>query len=165
MTEARLESINVSPGGVPKRPVSECDVGPLGLEGDRHRDLVHHGGPERAVTLYSLERITALQEEGHPTFVGSLGENLTISGLDWARLEPGARLRVGNVELEITRYASPCQNIAASFTAGAFLRVSQKHAPGWSRLCARVVTPGRASVGDRVEVLSHASARVVEAGP
>src|SRR5689334_24955376 len=38
----RLESINVSRGGVPKHPVSEAIVGELGLDGDRQR-FPYHG--------------------------------------------------------------------------------------------------------------------------
>jgi MOSC domain-containing protein YiiM len=53
----RLVSINLSNGGVPKRPVPECRVTESGLEGDRQRDLHFHGGPNRAVCLYPLERI------------------------------------------------------------------------------------------------------------
>jgi MOSC domain-containing protein YiiM len=37
----------------------------LGLEGDGHHDSKHHGGAERAVCLYGLEQIQALQAEGH----------------------------------------------------------------------------------------------------
>jgi MOSC domain-containing protein YiiM len=151
----RLESINRSDGGVPKQPVMECEVRVLGLEGDRQTDFVHHGGRDRAVVLYSLERIAALQGEGHPIVVGSIGENLTLSGLDWEALVPGARLRVGDVELELTRYASPCAKIAGSFRDGAFERVSQKRHPGWSRVCARVLVPGWIAVGASVVVLER----------
>jgi MOSC domain-containing protein YiiM len=149
----RLESINVSPGGVPKRGVAEALVTSRGVADDRQRDERHHGGTDRAVTLYCVERISSLREEGHPIAAGTTGENLTLSGLDWDLLAPGARLRVGEAELELTRYASPCANIRASFRDGDFSRISQKVHPGWSRLCARVVREGRVRVGDEVELL------------
>ena len=59
------------------RAWSRCD----GLEGDRQRDLRFHGGPLRAVSLYSLELIEALQAEGHPIAPGAMGENLTMAGV------------------------------------------------------------------------------------
>ena len=62
----RIESINVSRGGVPKTPVFEALVTADGIDGDRQRDLRFHGGPERAVVLFSLDVIRALQREGHP---------------------------------------------------------------------------------------------------
>ncbi len=151
---ARLESINVSDGGVPKRNVAEALVTKAGVAGDRQRDLRFHGGVDRAVTLYSAERISRLQEEGHPIAAGSTGENLTVSGLDWDQMVPEARLRVGEAELELTRYAAPCANIGGSFQGGDFSRISQKIHPGWSRLCARVVREGRVRVGDAVELLT-----------
>jgi MOSC domain-containing protein YiiM len=145
-------SINCSRGGVPKQPVEETGVSVEGLEGDRQRDRRFHGGPARAVTLYCLERIEALQQEGHPIAVGSTGENLTVSGLSWETLAPGTRLRVGAVRLEVTSYAAPCSKIAGSFLEGRIERISQKHHPGWSRLCARVIEGGRLRVGDPVAI-------------
>ncbi len=53
----RVVQINVSDGGVPKRPIERGRVGPLGLAGDGHRDRRHHGGPDRALCLLSLEVI------------------------------------------------------------------------------------------------------------
>lgn len=155
---ARLESINVSDGGVPKGPVSEAQVTKDGVAGDRQRDLRYHGGPDRAVTLFSTERIDLLRAEGHPIAIGSTGENLTLSGLDWEGLGPGARLRVGEVELEITSYTSPCRNLVASFVGGDFKRIAQKVHPGWSRLCARVVEEGKVRVGDGVLVVTAPTA-------
>ena len=153
MPAGQVEFINISDGGVPKRPWPECDVTIAGLSGDRQRDLKYHGGPDRAVLLYSLERIRSLQEEGHPIAPGAIGENLTVSGLDWDLLVPGAQVEVGPVRLELTSHASPCDTLAASFLEGRFVRVSQKVHPGWSRLCARVLVEGRVTVGDPVRVL------------
>lgn len=150
----RVHSINVSPGGVPKRAISEAWIDILGVGDDRQGNHRIHGGPDRAVSLYSLELINALRDEGHPIAVGSTGENLTISGLDWSRLGPGIRVRVGGSEIEIADFTHPCNSIAASFTAGNFKRISHKLHPGWSRLYARVLAPGPVAIGDSVEVLA-----------
>ena len=123
-----------------------------GLAGDWQTDREHHGGPDRAVSLYSLELIEALRAEGHPIAPGSAGENLTISGLSWAGLRPGTRLEVGEVRLEIASYAAPCNNINASFSDARSVRISQKVHPGWSRLYARVLGEGTLRVGDAVRL-------------
>lgn len=149
----RLESINISPGGVPKRPAPEAMVTANGIEGDDHDDRHFHGGPSRAVSLFSAERIAALQGEGHPIAPGTTGENLTVSGVDWTRVVPGVRLDIGEVRLEVTRYTTPCATIRGSFTDGATTRIAQEAHPGWSRVYARVLAPGRVRVGDRVVVL------------
>jgi len=147
----RIVQISVSPGGVPKTSVPSADVTSAGVEGDAHRDLEHHGGPDRAVCLFSLEQIRALQAEGHPVGPGALGENVTLEGIDWTRIAPGIRLRLGQqLVLEITRYTSPCLNIRPAFSHGDYSRVSEKRHPGWSRVYARVIVAGRIQTGDAV---------------
>src|SRR4051812_1643306 len=119
----RVESINTSRGGVPKRAVFEAFISGHGVSGDAQTNLQHHGGPERAVVLYSLEVIRALQQEGHAIAPGTTGENLTLSGLDWSDVTPGCRLHVGGVLLEVTKFTTPCVKIAGSFVDGEFIRI------------------------------------------
>jgi len=151
--DGRLHSINVSDGGVPKRPRESALIRATGVDGDRQRDLRYHGGPLRAVSLYSLDLIQALRSEGHPIDVGSIGENLTLAGVSWPELAPGARVDVGEATLEVTRYAHPCQKIGYAFRDGGFERVAQKVFPGWSRLYASVIVEGTVRVGDSVRVV------------
>ena len=159
----RVVQVSVSAGGVPKSAVDSAKVTTLGLAGDRHRDLEHHGGPERAVCIFALEAIEALKAEGHPVVPGGLGENLTIAGIDWGSMVPDAVLKVGDdLMLQVTRYTSPCVNITRSFLHGDYSRVSQKRHPGWSRVYARVLMPGSVSTGDAVRLLSEAEARPID---
>jgi len=148
----RIFSINCSPGGVPKLPVPEALITREGLFGDSQRNLKHHGGPERAVCLFSAERIRALQEEGHPISTGSTGENLTIAGVDWDLVGPQCVIDAGDAILEVTSFTKPCQTIRDSFIDKRFTRLSQKHYPGWSRVYARVLKEGMVRVGDRVSL-------------
>jgi MOSC domain-containing protein YiiM len=152
-----VHAINISKGGVPKLPRDSCYVGVTGLEGDRQRDLRYHGGPDRAVCLYSLALIDALQAEGHSITPGSIGENLTVDGADWSQMVPGARVEVGLVLLELTDYAAPCSNIAGSFQRRQYARVNQKVHAGWSRLYARVLTAGTVRVGDNLSIWPRSS--------
>jgi MOSC domain-containing protein YiiM len=148
---ARVHQINLSKGGVPKLPVDEAAIDESGVVGDVQADRVHHTGPEQALCLYSLEVIEELQREGHPIAPGAAGENLTLSGLDWPSLEPGARLFVGpEVEIEVTYHATPCEKNARWFVAGDFTRMSEKRHPGSARLYARVLRGGRVRTGDEV---------------
>jgi MOSC domain-containing protein YiiM len=135
-------SVNVSPGGVPKLPLERARVSPAGVEGDRQRFLEFHGGPERAVSIYSLDLIEVLRKEGHPIGVGTTGENLTLAGIDWSLMVPGMSLRVGEADLEITAFAPPCRTIAGSFVGRRMGRISDVKYHGWSRLYARVNTGG-----------------------
>jgi MOSC domain-containing protein YiiM len=148
-----VHQINVSDGGVPKRPVLEARVNETGVEGDRQRNLKVHGGPDRAVCLFSLELLERLQDEGHSIDAGLLGENLTLVGLEWDLIGPGAVLSVGpEVRLEVTSYTAPCSHNAPWFRDGDFQRISQKKNPGWSRLYAKVLREGLVRPGDEVVV-------------
>jgi len=139
----------VSPGGVPKLAVEAARVTIDGVEGDAHRNHHHHGGPDRAVCLYSMDAIRALLAEGHGVAPGTLGENVTVEGLEWGRVAPGIRLQLGSdVLLEVTRYTTPCFNIKAAFVRGEVARVSQKRHPGWSRVYTRVLREGIIRTGD-----------------
>ncbi len=152
--QATITQINVSNGGAPKRPIGRAVIGTLGVEGDRQANTEHHGGPDRALCLFSLERIEALQTEGHPITPGGAGENITITGLDWDAVAPGTQLRLGDsVLIEVTGYTAPCYKIEANFSDGDFNRINQKTHPGWSRAYARVLEGGPLLPGDAVELL------------
>ena len=151
---AFIAQISVSPGGVPKLPVPAANVTELGLEGDAHREMNIHGGPQRALCLFSLERIRTLQAEGHRVTPGAIGENLTVEGLDWELVIPGSRLELGDdVVIEITSYTAPCFNIKQNFVDGDIARVSQKRHPGSSRVYARVLKTGAIRQGDPVRLV------------
>jgi len=152
-SDARVFSLQRSDGGVPKLPAAEVAVTVDGVVGDRQRNLKFHGGPERAVCLYGLERLVALQREGHPAYPGAMGENVTVACLDWALVTPGVRLQLGPVLVAVTDYAAPCRTIAAAFRDGEFIRASQKVHPGWSRVYARVLAEGTLRVADPVALL------------
>lgn len=148
-----VHQINVSDGGIPKRPVLEAKVTEQGIAGDRQRNLKLHGGPDRALCLYSLDLIERLQDEGHSIDPGSSGENLTLAGLKWERLGPGSRMKIGpEVLIEIASYCAPCDLNAQWFCDGEYSRIFQKKNPGWSRLYARVLRCGIVRPGDEVRI-------------
>ncbi|HEX2188452.1 MAG TPA: MOSC domain-containing protein [Longimicrobiaceae bacterium] len=153
---AHVHQLSVSDGGVPKLAVAEAEVTSGGMAGDRQRNRRFHGGPRRALCIFSLDAIERLRAEGHPVAPGTTGENVTVAGLAWERVRPGVRLALGEeVVVEVTSYTAPCRNVAPSFRDGRFERISQKLHPGDARVYARVLSPGLLRTGDPVRVLEE----------
>lgn len=147
----RVFQINTSGGGLPKIPCLAVEVTELGIMGDNQKHTRVHGGLERALCLYSVDRILALQAEGHRLYPGALGENITISGLNWDLVQPGAKIRIGDqVLIEVTKYTSPCDALTDFFKDGDFARISQSHHAGWARVYARVLQTGFIQIGDLI---------------
>ena len=145
--------VNVSSGGVPKRPVQEAHVGTDGLAGDAVNHPKVHGGPERAVCLFAAEIIERLRSEGHPITAGDVGENLTVAGLDWAALDVGTVLDVGEgTRLQLTQRVEPCRTIAGAFAGGRFKRIQPARVPDETRWYARVLREGTVRPGDAVRI-------------
>ena len=150
---ATIVSINVSrSGGVPKLPLKTAIVRFEGVEGDlnRFRTERKNGDPGRAVSIFSMERILQLQEEGHPIDIGTAGENFTIEGIDWPKMEVGMIIRFGSTLIRLSEPCAPCSKIGGSFMENKFSRIDQNKRRGWSRWSASVIEEGAVSVGDAV---------------
>ncbi len=106
--DGTIIQVSISPGGLPKLPVAEGFVTPLGIEGDLHSHPNIHGGPRKAILLAASEVIENLRERGYPLYPGALGENLTTRGIDFHKVRVGDRLRAGGALLEITQPRVPC---------------------------------------------------------
>ncbi|MEJ7596794.1 MAG: MOSC domain-containing protein [Kofleriaceae bacterium] len=145
-----MVQLSVSRGGVPKLPVLEAQVTTLGIAGDRQRWKKFHGGPTRALCLFSAEVIDALRAEGHPIWPGVTGENVTIAGVPWTTVGPGRRVTLGEVIAEVTVAAKPCKQIASAFSDRDWRRLAEDR--GRARWYARVVREGTVRPGDPVGV-------------
>jgi MOSC domain-containing protein YiiM len=150
-------SVNTSPGGVPKRPVAATRIRVGGLDGDGHAHPKVHGGPLQDVCLYSIEAIERVRADGHQAFPGAYGENLTVAGLDWGGLRAGDRLEIGAPAkgplLELTDFASPCDQQAPWFIDGRYGRISAKKHPEDARWYARTIREGPVAAGDAIRLI------------
>jgi TatD DNase family protein len=145
--DGNVLAVCLGPGGIPKQPVAAARVEELGLVGDAHR-FPSHGGPRRAVCLFSAEDYRSLARDGVPCAEpGTFGENLLVEGIDFGRLRAGDRLRVGDeVVLEIADVRAPC---------GTLKRVDRRFPElmvGRSGFVCRVERAGVVAPGQRVAV-------------
>ena len=150
--DGRVLHVNISPGGVPKHAVDRAWIATEGLVGDAHRHRYVHGGPHRAVALLGIEAIERVQADGHPIEPGSVGENLTTTGIELSRLPVGTRLAIGGAVLELSGPANPCDVIKGSFRDGKSGRISILTHPSDSRMYARVIVEGEVCPGDVITV-------------
>ena len=136
------------------------EVRPLGLVGDEQADLSVHGGLSKAVYAYPAEHYAfwqtvraqaqvSLWDEALPP--GSLGENLTISGLLEVQAWVGDVLRFPDCELAISEPRFPCFKFNAAM--GFRQAVQMMQANAWCGFYLAVRVAGSLQAGQSFEVL------------
>ena len=158
-----VAQISISRGGLPKRPVTEAVLTPLGIEGDAQAHPEIHGGPRQAVLLITAEGIDDLIIRGYPIYYGAMGENLTTRGLDRRLLRTGQRFRVGSALIELTKVRGPCLQLdvyGASIKAEVYdsqVKAGDTSSPRWamSGFYAAVVDTGVIRANDIITLESE----------
>ena len=155
-----LVQVNVSGGGMPKLPVPSAIVTRDGVAGDWQKNRKYHGGPDRAVCLFSEELYDWLREQGVKDLVnGAIGENFTTRGIDLMALRNGDRLRVGReCVIELTDVREPCRQLKKWDARFPKLIVGRS---GW---VAKVVREGEVRAGDVIERVTRESSVATEEG-
>lgn len=147
-----VATLHASDGGVPKRAIASAEIDAAGIVGDRQGNRQNHGRPWQALCVFSMDVIEALAAEGHPIGPGSVGENITIDGVDWARMRGGLTIEIGEVQLRTSSPAAPCHKIGDSFIDRDWNRIDHSARPGWARWYASVLSGGTVSPGDAVTI-------------
>jgi MOSC domain-containing protein YiiM len=105
-----------------------------GLSGDTQVVRKHHGGPERALLLYSADHYPRWRAEWGRRDLGpgGFGENLTVSGLDEDTVCVGDVFQVGEVRIEVSGPRLPCQTLVRRHRRpGLIDEVYQTGRAGW----------------------------------
>ena len=146
---ARLVSVNSNDKKeFRKLPRSEVRlIADFGIEGDRHA-----GRPRRQVSILNAETVAELAARGMPVVPGVLGENIDVEGVPVMRLAEGDRLRIGEVELEISGDRPACREMLEIHPD------ALKAMVGRAGKMARVVTGGVVRPGDPIELIGEADA-------
>ncbi|GAB2760247.1 MOSC domain-containing protein [Nocardioides salsibiostraticola] len=128
---------------LPMRAVDAVEIeAGTGIVGDRY-----HGTKHRHVTIQSAESITeAIEIFGRDIPVALTRRNLTVSEGVVPR-DPGARIRIGDVLLEVVRVAAPCKLLDDTIGPGAQGALRRRA----GSVC-RVLEGGFVAVGDPVEL-------------
>jgi len=155
--------ISISKGGVPKLPIPEGVLTPLGLEGDRHAHPQFHGGPRQAILWITSEGIDELVQLGYPLYPGALGENITTKGFDRRAWRIGQRYRLGECVIALTKMREPCNQLSpygSGIQAAVFdvnVKANNPRSPKWglAGIYAAVTKAGTVRVGDPVTLLDQ----------
>lgn len=138
-------SINISSGGIPKRPVDTVYVTKSGLEGDGHNHEKHYR-PEQAVCLQDIEMLDQLRGEGYPLYAGTTGENLTVRNINVNSLPLGTILEISGVIIEISKVRKPC------YVLDSINLKLKEDIIGRCGMYAKVLKEGIISVGDIIKI-------------
>lgn len=130
--------------GTKKEPVQEVKlIEDYGIEGDAHAGTWH-----RQVSLLASESISMARDGGLEVGYGDFAENIATEGIDWLQVPIGSKIRIGDVELEITQIGKEChQRCAIFYMAGDCIMPTKG-------IFARVLKGGKIKVGDPIEVFS-----------
>ena len=136
--------------GLPKMPVDQVWVKKEGLEGDYNRARMKKGNdPDKAVMIISTDILDQLNQEGWPVKPGDVGENLTITNIDYKKIAAGQKYLIGEAEIEISFICEPCTNLYKlpyiGTQRGPEFMAAIMNRRGWY---ARVFKEGLVSVGD-----------------
>jgi len=142
----QLAQLNISGGGMPKLPIAQAMVTVDGVKGDWQKNRKYHGGPNRAICIYSEELYASLRDESVKVENGDIGENFTTRGINLQHLKKGDRLKVGECVIEITDIRIPCYQLKKWDVDLPELIVGRS---GW---VAKVVKEGIVRAGDEIVV-------------
>ena len=150
--------------GIFKSPVE----GPVrvtneGLVGDIQVDRKNHGGPDKAVYVYSLENHHYWATvRGEPTYNhGHFGENLTVTGMEDQTVHLGDTFSIGETVMQVTQPRVPCFKLGLKFSDPGF--VGEFLTSGRTGFYLRVIEEGIICRNDVIAPLSkHARAITIQ---
>ena len=143
--QIQVVSVNISvEKGTIKKPAEKIILDANGIVGDAHAGPWH-----RQVSLLSQECIDSfIVREDRPTAAGEFAENITLTGLDFSKVSPLDRFKIGETELEVTQIGKKCHGAGCAIYKEVGTCVMPKEG-----LFARVTKGGTIQAGDCVEYL------------
>ncbi|MFW6160530.1 MAG: MOSC domain-containing protein [Acidobacteriota bacterium] len=119
----KIESICVShEKGVQKKEIPKALlIEGRGIEGDAHAGNWH-----RQVSFLAGEDIDEMRKKGLDLKPGDFGENIVTRGIDWTKVKPGDRIKLGEAELEVTQLGKECHTPCAIYKAVGYCIMPEK---------------------------------------
>ncbi len=108
-------------------------LGETNLGGDGQSDLVHRGGPDRALLIYSARHYPEWESHANRSLeFGSFGENLTVSDVTELDVCLGDIWATKDIEIEVSQPRLPCFKLARRLNwPGLNVEVIKNRKGGW----------------------------------
>lgn len=148
--------------GIFKKPVSgPVKVRAHNLQGDRQADLSVHGGPDKAVYVYSRKSIEYWRTELNRDDLGpgTFGENLTVDELLDNGVAIGDELEIGTARFLVTQPRLPCFKLGIALGLPDFPK--QFHRSGRNGFYLRVLREGTVEAGDAIQKIESADGTLI----
>ena len=104
--------------GIKKNPVSSSYLTKTGFKDDFQADLLHHGGENKALFLFSsitYEKINSFYDNKFDmNKTAFFGENLILSEITEEDICVGDILKIGQCKVQITQPRQPCWKLSAN---------------------------------------------------
>ncbi|WP_240489054.1 MOSC domain-containing protein [Cohnella thermotolerans] len=148
--------------GIFKRPSDRpLRLSRTGLDGDEQADLVHHGGPDKAVCVYSYRHYPHLEQVLNRKLpMGAFGENFTVDELAEDEIHIGDIYAVGTATVQVSQPRVPCWKLAMKWGLDELpALVTETGATGFYF---RVLEEGEVAPGELVLLERHPAALSVQ---
>ena len=138
--------------GIKKYPVSKAYLTKTGFKEDFQADLLHHGGVNKALFLFSAltyEKINSFYDNIFDMKnMAHFGENLILSDICEKDICVGDILKIGQTRVQITQPRQPCWKLSANTNQKNMTKfIFDSGLTGWY---AKVLQEGNISVDDEV---------------
>jgi MOSC domain-containing protein YiiM len=104
--------------GIKKYPVSKAYLTKTGFKEDSQADLLHHGGENKALFLFSALTYAKINSFFNNSFnmtnMAYFGENLILSNISEKDICIGDILKIGQSKVQITQPRQPCWKLSAN---------------------------------------------------
>ena len=120
--------------GIFKSKITESvTVTKTGIKGDEQADVTVHGGPDKAICVYSIDHFDYWKSElGLELEPGAFGENFSVTGITEQDVCIGDTFQCGHVILQTTQPRQPCWKLARRWGVKTMPALVQKNGKtGW----------------------------------
>ena len=152
----RIEGAEPWTSGIYKSPVEgRVHLASEQLAGDGQADRKVHGGPDKAVCVYSADHFRLWREEltGVECGPGSFGENFSVEGQRETTVCVGDTYRIGTAVVQISQPRAPCWKLGRRWNRPDMPKlVVESGRTGWYL---RVLEAGEVERGDELTLVER----------